>query len=178
MRYYGKIKVLCLKHDKYKLVYYLLTKIRSLINKYKEKLFKLPNIIELQDKILRGNDFRSHSQKVNFSNNHINYRLDNLHITRNRNHSHKRKYFDYYIAIKNLFCELKNIKSCLERTPPIIERIFEIPLSEFEKFYIYECEKEDFFNILIKDTFIWYEIEELVKDINNIISINLFALMH
>ncbi len=179
MRYQGRIKVLCSNQDKYKIVYYLLTKIRSLINKYKEKLFELPNIIELHDKIFRGYDFRSHSQKVNFSSNYINYRLDNLHITRNRNHSQKRKYFDYYIAIKNLFCELKNIKSCLERTAPIIEKVFEIPLSEFEKFSIYECEKEDFFNILIKDTFIWYEInknrktklnciiEELVKDINN-----------
>jgi len=179
MRYNKKIKVLCLMHDKYILVYYLLTKIRSLINKYKEKLFKIPSIIELHDKIFKGYDFRSHSQKVNFSNNYINYRLDNLHITRNRNHSQKRKYFDYYIAIKNLFCQLKNIKNCLEKTAPIIEKVFEIPLSEFEKFSIYECEKEDFFNILIKDNFIWYEInknrktklnciiEELVKDINN-----------
>ena len=179
MRYQENIKVLFLRHDKYKLVYYLLTKIRSLINKYKEKLFELPNIIELRDKIFRRYNFRSHSQKVNFSNNYINYRLDNLHITRNRNHSQKRKYFDYYIAIKNLFCELKNIKSCLARAAPIIEKVFEIPLSEFEKFSIYECEKEDFFNILIKDTFIWYEInknrktklnciiEELVKDMNN-----------
>ena len=102
-----------------------------------------------------------------------------MHITRNRNHSQKRKYFDYYIAIKNLFCQLKNIKNCLEKTAPIIEKVFEIPLSEFEKFSIYECEKEDFFKILIKDNFIWYEInknrktklnciiEELVKDINN-----------
>ena len=179
MRYNKKIKVLCLMHDKYILVYYLLTKIRSLINKYKEKLFKIPSIIELHDKIFKGYDFRSHSQKVNFSNNYINYRLDNLHITRNRNHSQKRKYFDYYIAIKNLFCQLKNIKNCLEKTAPNIEKVFEIPLSEFEKFSIYECEKEDFFNILIKDNFIWYEInknrktklnciiEELVKDINN-----------
>ena len=179
LRYHEKIKVLCLNLDKYKLVYYLLTKIRSLINKYKEKLFELPNIIELHDKIFRRYDFRSHSQKVDFSNDYINYRLDNLHITRNRHHSGKRKYFDYYIAIKNLFCELKNIKSCLERTAPVIEKVFEIPLSEFDKFSIYECEKEDFFNILIKDTFIWYEInknrktklnciiKEIVRDINN-----------
>ena len=176
--YQGKIKVLCLKHDKYKIVYYLLNKIRSLINKYKEKLFELPNIIELHDIIFRRNNLRSHSQKINFSNNYINYRLDNLHLIRNRNHSQKKIYFDYYIAIKNLFCELKNIKSCLERTAPIIEQVFEIPLSEFEKFSIYECEKEDFFNILIKDNFIWYEInknkktklnyiiEEIVKDID------------
>ena len=103
LRYHEKIKVLCLNLDKYKLVYYLLTKIRSLINKYKEKLFELPNIIELHDKIFRRYDFRSHSQKVDFSNDYINYRLDNLHITRNRHHSGKRKYFEYYIAIKNLF---------------------------------------------------------------------------
>ena len=59
MRYNGKIKVLCLKHDKYILVYYLLTKIRSLINKYKEKLFNIPSIIELHDKIFKRYDFRS-----------------------------------------------------------------------------------------------------------------------
>ena len=161
--YQGKIKVLCLKHDKYKIVYFLLNKIRSLINKYKEKLFELPYIIELHDIIFRRYNFRSHSQKINFSSNYINYRLDNLHLIRNRNHSEKRKFFDYYTAVTNLFCEIKNIKNCLERTAPIIEKVFEIPLSEFEKFSIYECEKEDFFNILIKDNFIWYEINKIRK---------------
>ena len=174
-----KIKVLCLKHDKHEIVYFLLNKIRSLIRKYKEKLFELPNIIELYDQIFSRYYYRSHSQKVNYSNDYINYRLDNLHSTKNRNHSGKKRYFDYYMAVKNLFCELKNIKSCLERTAPIIEKVFEIPLSEFEKFSIYECEKEDFFNILIKDNFIWHEInknkktklksiiEEIFRDINN-----------
>ena len=69
-----------------------------------------------------------------------------------------KKIFDYYTTVKNLFCELKNIKNCLEKTAPIIERIFEIPLSEFEKFSIYECEKEDYLKILIRDSFIWNEI--------------------
>ena len=177
--YQGKIKVLCLKHDKYKIVYHLLNKIRSLIIKYKEKLFELPNIIELHDKIFRRYYLRSHSQNIIFSNDYINYRLDNLHLTKNRDHSQKKNNFDYYIAVRNLFCELKNIKSCLERAAPIIEKAFEIPLSEFEKFSIYECEKEDFYNILIKDNFIWHEInknkktklnciiEEIVRDINS-----------
>ena len=46
-----KIKLLCLQQEKSKIVYILLTKIRSLIKKYREKLFELPNIIELREKI-------------------------------------------------------------------------------------------------------------------------------
>ena len=69
-----------------------------------------------------------------------------------------KKKFDYYITIRNLFYELKNIRNCLEKTAPIIEKIFEIPLSEFEKFSLYECEREDYLKILIHDSFIWNEI--------------------
>ena len=46
-----QIKSLCKHQDYSKIVYILLIKIRSLIKKYKEKLFELPNIIELREKI-------------------------------------------------------------------------------------------------------------------------------
>ena len=49
----NKIELLCKKQEKSKIVYILLTKIRSLIQKYKEKLFELPNIIELREKIFQ-----------------------------------------------------------------------------------------------------------------------------
>ena len=152
-----KIKILCLKHEKFQIVYYLLIKIRSLIKKYKEKLYELPNIIELQEKLFEKYYSRSYSHNKKISEEYINFALDRPGI----NHvspPKRRKMFDYYSIVKNLFYELKNIKNCLEKTAPIIEKIFEIPLSEFEKFSLYECEKEDYLKILIHDSFIWNEI--------------------
>ena len=152
-----KIKILCIKHQKYQIIYYLLTKIRSLIKKYREKIFELPNIIELQEKIFQKSYYRSNSHIKITSEDYINFGEDRVTINY-KSYPKRKRIFDYYITVKNLFCELRNIKNCLEKTAPLIEKIFEIPLSEFEKFSIYECEKEDYLNILIHDKFIWKEI--------------------
>ena len=158
-----KVKILCLKNDKSKIIYILLTKIRSLIKKYREKLFELPNIIELREKIFRKYYKRSHSFSKLISKHYINFALDRPSI----NHSFsktKNIIFNYYLTVKNLFFELKNIKNCLRRTAPIIEEIFEVPLSKFPKFSIWECEKEDYLKILIHDNFIW---DQIVKSKNS-----------
>ena len=165
-----KIKLLCLQQEKSKIVYILLTKIRSLIKKYREKLFELPNIIELREKIYQKYYKRSHSFNKIISDNYINFALDRPSI----NHSFsktKKMLFNYYLTIKNLFCELKNIKNCLRRTAPIIEKIFEVPLSKYQKFSIWECEKEDYLKILIHDDFIWNQISKSKNSyLNEIIS--------
>ena len=154
-----KIKKLCGKYKKYKIVFYLLTKIRSLIKKYREKIFELPKMIELQEKIVQRYYSRSSSYNKKISNNYINFAIDrSLENQKCSVPKEKVVIFDYYSTVKNLFCELKNIKNCLEKTAPIIEDIFELPLSEYEKFSIYECEKEDYLKILIHDNFIWNEI--------------------
>lgn len=166
----NKIKLLCLQQEKSKIVYILLTKIRSLIKKYREKLFELPNIIELREKIYQKYYKRSHSVNKIISDNYINFALDRPSI----NHSFsktKKMLFNYYLTIKNLFCELKNIKNCLRRTAPIIEKIFEVPLSKYQKFSIWECEKEDYLKILIHDDFIWNQISKSKNSyLNEIIS--------
>ena len=152
-----KIKILSIKHEKNQIIYFLLTKIRSLINKYREKIFELPNIIEMKEKFFRNSYQKSHSPNTKISENYIDFGIDRIFST-HRSLPKMKKKFDYYTTVKNLFCELKNIKNCLEKTAPIIEKIFEIPLSESEKFSIYECEKEDYLRVLIHDDFIWNEI--------------------
>ena len=153
----NKIKLLCTKQEKSKIIYILLYKIRSLINKYREKLFELPNIIKLREKIYQKYYKRSQSEKKITSKNYFNYYLERVDL----NTSYPRlKKFNYYHITKNLFCELKNIKYCLRKSAPIIEKIFELPLSKFEKFSIWECEKEDYLKILIHDDFIWNRINK------------------
>ena len=165
-----KIQLLCRQQEKSKIVYILLIKIRSLIKKYREKLFELPNIIELREKIFQKYYKRSHSFNKIISDNYINFALDRPSI----NHSFsktKKMIFNYYLTVKNLFCELKNIKNCLRRTAPIIEKIFEAPLSKYEKFSIWECEKEDYLKILIHDNFIRNQISKSKNSyLNEIIS--------
>ena len=151
-----KIKILSLKLEKYQIIYYLLTQIRSLIGKYLEKIFELPNIIQLKEKFYQRYNRRSCSRNKNVSDNYINFTINRQIATHST--PKMKKTFDYYTTVRNLFYELKNIRNCLEKTAPIIEKIFEIPLSEFEKFSIYECEKEDYLKILIHDNFIWNEI--------------------
>ena len=104
LSYKSKIKLLGFQIEKSKIVYILLTKIRSLIKKYREKLFELPNIIELREKIYQKYYKRSHSFNKIISNNYINFALDRPSI----NHSFsktKKMLFNYYLTIKNLFCE-------------------------------------------------------------------------
>ena len=159
--HHNKIRLLCFQQEESKIVYILLTKIRSLIKKYKEKLFELPNIIELREKIFQKNYKRSYSQNKIISKKYLNFFLEK----KNLNMSYpKIKKFNYYQVIKNLFCELKNIRNCLRKTAPIIEKIFEIPLSKYAKFSIWECEKEDYLKILIHDNFIRNQIRRTKND--------------
>ena len=160
-----KIKKLSLIHQKYQIIYYLLTKIRSLIKKYREKIFELPTVIELQEKMIQRFYPRSFSYNKKYTDDYIDFSID-LPL-RHKSFPKMRKHFDYFSTIKNLFNELKNIKNCLKKTADIIEDIFKIPLSEFEKFSIYECEKEDYLKILIHDNFIW---NEIVKNRNTQLS--------
>ena len=151
----NKIKLLCMKQEKSKIVYILLTKIRSLIKKYKEKLFELPNIIELREKIFQKIYKRSHSLNKIISKRYLNFFIERINLS----HSYpKIKKFNYFLLVKNLFCELKNIKNCLRKTAPIIEKIFNLPLSKYTKFSIWECERDDYLKILIHDDFIWNQI--------------------
>ena len=179
----NKIKLLCSKQEKSKIVYILLFKIRSLIKKYKEKLFELPNIIELREKIFQKFNKRSRSFNKIITNNYLNFCIEKRYVS----HSYpKIKQFKYYLVVKNLICELKNIRNCLKITAPLIEKIFEEPLSKYDKFSIWECEKEDYLKILIHDSFIWNQIsksknsylsdiiEEITEDDNN----NLIAMTY
>ena len=152
----NKIKLLCLQLENSKIIYILLSKIRSLIKKYREKLFELPNVIELREKIFQKYYKRSHSYNKLISDNYINFCRDKQNL--NNSYCKIKKKFNYFLTIKNLFCELQNIKNCLRRTAPIIEKIFEVPLSKYQKFSIWECEKEDYLKILIHDDFIWNQI--------------------
>ena len=152
----NKINLLCMQLENSKIIYILLTKIRSLIKKYREKLFELPNVIELREKIFQKYYKRSHSYNKLISEQYINFYSDKQNL--NYSFSKIKKKFNYFSTIKNLFCELKNIKNCLRRTAPIIEKIFEVPLSKYQKFSIWECEREDYLKILIHDDFIWNHI--------------------
>ena len=153
-----QIKSLCKHQDNSKIVYILLIKIRSLIKKYKEKLFELPNIIELREKIFHKIYKRSHSQNKIASKDYLNFFIERTNL--NYSYPKLKKKFNYFLVVKNLICELKNIKNCLRKTAPIIEKIFEVPLSKFEHFSIWECEKEDYLKILIHDEFIWNQLRK------------------
>ena len=153
-----QIKSLCKHQDSSKIVYILLIKIRSLIKKYKEKLFELPNIIELREKIFHKIYKRSHSQNKIASKDYLNFFIERTNL--NYSYPKLKKKFNYFLVVKNLICELKNIKNCLRKTAPIIEKIFEVPLSKFEHFSIWECEKEDYLKILIHDEFIWNQLRK------------------
>jgi hypothetical protein len=153
----NKIKLLSMQQKKSKIIYLLLTKIRSLIKKYREKLFELPNIIELREKIFQKNYKRSYSQNKIISKKYLSFFYERPRLNSS---FPKLKKFNYFLVIKNLFCELKNIRNCLRKTAPIIEKIFEEPLSKYAKFSIWECEKEDYLKILIHDDFIWNQIRK------------------
>ena len=107
----NKVKILCTQQEKSKIVYILLSKIRSLINKYKEKLFELPNIIELREKIFHKVYKRSHSQNKIASKDYLNFFIERGNL--NYSYPKLKKKFNYFLVVKNLICELKNIKNCL-----------------------------------------------------------------
>ena len=169
-----QVKKLCSKYEEYHIVLLLLKGIRSLINKYREIILKLPKIEEIKEK---ENYFECPQRSNSYNNKFPKERkIKEYFKTGNRIAVH-RSYSKKYSPLLSLFSELNNIKNCLKKSAPIIEKIFEIPLSKFKKFSIEECEKEDYYNILIKDKFIWSEIcknedPQLAKIINQIIDDN------
>ena len=166
----NQIKKLCLKYEEYYIVLLLLKSIRKLINKYKEILFEIPCI----SKILKEKKYLEYPERSNSQNNKtykisqniVRFKSEYNNITNRSNP----KYKGHYSALKTLFSELYNIKNCLKNSGPIIEKVFEIPLSQFEKFSIKECEKEDYLKILIRNKFISNEIKKNKNsEINKII---------
>jgi hypothetical protein len=171
---FEQVKKLCSKYEEYHIVLLLLKGIRSLIYKYREIILKLPNIEEIKGKEnyfeypLRSNSYKNKFPKEP--------KIKEYFKSGNRIAGHSPKN-SRYSPLLGLFSELNNIKNCLKKSAPIIEMIFEIPLSKFKKFSIEECEKEDYYSILIKDRFIWSEIcknkdPRLAKLINEIIEDN------
>ena len=155
--YQKKIKDLCTKYQKIDIILFLLTNIKNVIKKYRKKIFEIPSIEELRENDFQKYYFRSYSINEKYSKMYINFGIDRF-AKNYRASPRKHQYLDYYVIIKNLFNKLKGIKNCLEKAAPIIEKIFEYPLSEYNTFTILECEKREFYKILIHDNFIWNEI--------------------
>ena len=160
----NKIKELCKKYDTSYIVLLLLKSIRKLINKYREIIFDLPTITKiLRETYSLEYKERSYSQNYKFKKidqfqKFINYfKTDNniTPVSKSLN-----KYKNPNTIMKSLFAELYNIKKCLRKSAPIINKIFEYPLSKYEKFSIDQCQKEEYLNILIRDKFIANEINK------------------
>ena len=143
----NNIKNLCAKYDYCYIVLLLLKNIRKLINKYREIMFELPSINELYQK---SKDLERQENSLN----------DSTQVENNDNNENYTKTEEEDSVLKTLFIELYNIKKCLKKSSPIIDKIFEIPLSKFETFSIEQCQLEEYFNILIKDKFISSEINK------------------
>ena len=159
-----KILELCAKYDTSYIILLLLISIRKLINKYHEIIFDLPTITKiLKETYSLEYKARSYSQNDKFKKTtqfqqYINYfKADNDKITISKSLN---KYKNPNTIMKSLFAELYNIKKCLRKSAPIINKIFEYPLSKYERFSIDQCQKEEFLNILIHDKFIWNEIKK------------------
>lgn len=151
-----KIKELCSKYGNYELIHHLLTNNTKIIKKYKNKIFERTKIKEDFDNDYQKYYFRSYSINEKYSKIYIHLAKDQF-PKRHKSVPKEKKYFDDYIVVKYLFNKIEEIKKCLKKATPIIEKIFE-SLSEFEKNSIYERAKEDYFTILIHDSFIWNEI--------------------
>ena len=162
--YQRKIIELCAKYDSSYIVLLLLKSIRKLINKYREIIFELPTITKiLNDTYSLEYKMRSYSQndrykKISQFQKYINYfKTDNDKIIISKSPN---KYKNPNSIMKSLFAELYNIKKCLRKSSPIINKIFEYPLSQYERFSIDKCQKEEFLNILIRDKFISNEMNK------------------
>ena len=160
-----KVKELCIKHLKKNIILLLFVNIRNIIQKYRLKLFQIPSIVELRKNYYEKNDLnKSNSSNNKYSNRYLNFAIDRF--QENYPGSPGRVHrSNYYYVVKNLFNKLKGIKNCLKKASPIIEKIFEYPLSDFENFSIIECAKEEYLKILIHDNYIW---SEIVKNKNTI----------
>ena len=154
-----KIKELCSKNESYNIILLLLINIRNIIKKYRKIIFEMPSIIELRENNYQKYYFRSYSIDEKYSKKYINFGIDRH--TRNYISSPtKNKCLDYYTVVKNLFNKLKGIKNSLKIAAPIITKIFEFPLSQYEPFSILDCENEEFLKILVNDNFINSELKK------------------
>ena len=163
-----KIKVLCSQYHKYIIVFILLKKLKYLIKKYKEKIFKLPDFEKLYTNRIQNNTYNSQKiLPICRISKYSNFKFIKHKTKKNRFHSMPKiktissKIPDYFKTMEKVFCEIKNIKNCLTKSAIYIENIFSPALSEFKKFSIDECEKEEYYKVLIRDDFIW---KELIKN--------------
>jgi len=166
--YQNEINNLCKKYENYYIILILLKSIRKLINKYREILIEHPNITE----IFHGKLYKDFNKRSNSQSDKISKNMKNTNYFKKSNIIYRSfpKYNNCNPGIRTLFVELYNIKQCLTKSAPIIEKIFETPLSTMDKFSIEQCQKEEYLNILIHDGSIYNEIKKN-KDpkLNNIL---------
>ena len=161
--YKNQINALCIKYESYYIVLLLLKSIRKIINKFREIILEHPELKKhIEESKTLDYPLRSNSQYNLMKDNSTLEHYINYFKSDNNNYSSLNKsypkYNKYNTKIKKIFSELFNIKKCLRRAAPIINKIFELPLSKFEKFSIDQCQKEEFLNIIIRDKFISNEI--------------------
>jgi len=159
--YQEKVKKLCLNFQSHKIILLLLTNIRNIIKKYKNKILEMPDIKKYRNITIKplfsGKQHFSIDKKYSYKYN--TFKIERGDELNSKSFSRGKKRFDFYSSVvKNLFNKLRHVKICLKKVAPIIEKVFEFPLSEFEKFSIYECEKDGYLSIIIHDDFIWNEI--------------------
>ena len=155
--YQKKIKDLCQKHQKKNITLLLFLNISNIIQRYRRIILETPNITEYRQNFSAKNDLRSFSHEEKHSKKYLYFDISDR---KNKLYSPPKKVrnFDYISVMKNLFNKLLGIKHCLKRAVPIIEKIFEYPLTDFEDCSVQECTMENFLRIIIHDNFIWNEI--------------------
>ena len=155
--YQKKIKDLCQKHQKKNITLLLFLNISNIIQRYRRIILETPNITEYRQNFSTKNDLRSFSREEKHSKKYLYFDISDR---KNKLYSPPKKVrnFDYISVMKNLFNKLLGIKNCLKRAVPIIEKIFEYPLTDFEDCSVQECTMENFLRIIIHDNFIWNEI--------------------
>ena len=175
--YQKKIKELCEKHLKKNIVLFLFLNISNIIQQYRRKLFEIPNMMDMRRNYLLKNDLRSSSYKEKYSKKYFYFALKQK-TKASYDSSKKITNFNYSLVLRNLFNKILSIKNCLKKAVPIIEKIFEYPLSCYKIFSVEGSTKEDFLRSIIHDNFIWNEIiknkkgefksliDEILKDFN------------
>ena len=159
--YQEKVKKLCLNFQSHNIIHLLLLNIKNIIKKYKNKILELPEIKKLRNINIKPLVFKKKSYSIvkNYSNTYNSFKVEREDELNSKSFSKGKKKFDFYLSVvKNLFNNLRNVRICLKKASPIIEKVFELPLSEFEKFSIFECEIEEYLSIIIHDEFFWNEI--------------------
>ena len=169
--YQEKVKRLCLNFQSHKIILLLLSNIRYIIKKYKIKILEIPDIKKSRNISIKSFPKKNNSIVKNYSYRYNTFKIERGTEQNSKSFSREKKKLEFYSSVvKNLFKALKHVKICLKKVAPIIEKVFELPLSEFEKFSIYECENAGYLSIIIHDDFIWNKIiENENKQFNKII---------